>query len=108
VYKKDRQEQRDVRIMIHISELRGKTVMSNDGQMLGIVENIIINPETGQLTKVKILPSDEVNLNAFELDQDKSIVLPFPGISSIKNVVVVKLDETTQTLLEEEDQIVEE
>ena len=94
--------------MIHISELRGKTVMSNDGQMLGIVENIIINPETGSLNKVKILPSDEVNLQAFELDEENSIVLPFESISSIKNVVVVELDETTSTILEQSSSVEEE
>ena len=86
--------------MIHISELRGKTVMSSDGQMLGIVENIIINPETGSLSKLKVLPSDEVNLQAFELDENESVILPFGSISSIKNVVVVELDETTQAILE--------
>jgi len=88
--------------MIHISELRGKTVMSTDGQMLGIVENVIIEPETGNLTKLKILPSDEININAFDLDQDKSILLPFGCITSIKNVVVVELDKATRALLEKQ------
>ena len=74
--------------------------MSSDGQMLGIVENIIINHETGSLTKLNVLPSDEVHLQAFELDENNSVILPFSSISSIKNVVVVELDETTQAILE--------
>ncbi len=87
--------------MIHISELRGKTVMSSDGQMLGIVENILVNPETGSLDKLKVLPSDEIDLDAFETDEEKAIVLPFDSITSIKNVVVAQLDEATRAILEQ-------
>ncbi|MFZ1023610.1 MAG: PRC-barrel domain-containing protein, partial [Thermoplasmata archaeon] len=35
-----------------LSELRGKTVMTNDGQILGMIENFVVDTQSGGIAHV--------------------------------------------------------
>lgn len=73
------------------TELRGKTVMTNDGQLLGTIENFIIDTKTGKLSDVLVMPAENVPSKGFKVDPEGRIVLPFQGMRSVKDVVVMNL-----------------
>ncbi|OGS66115.1 MAG: PRC-barrel domain protein [Euryarchaeota archaeon RBG_19FT_COMBO_69_17] len=73
------------------TELTGKTVMTNDGQILGTIENFIINTKTGKLSDVLVLPAENVSPRSFKTDPEGRLVLPFNGMRAVRDVVVMNL-----------------
>ncbi|TET90544.1 MAG: PRC-barrel domain protein [Methanomassiliicoccales archaeon] len=74
------------------TELRGKTVMTNDGQILGMIENFIIDTKTGKLLDVLVIPAEEIEPRLFKVDAQGRIILPFTGLKAIKDVVVMNIE----------------
>jgi len=74
------------------TELRGKTVMTNDGQILGMIENFIIDTKTGKLHDVLVIPAEEIETRLFKTDPQGRIILPFTGMKAIKDVVVMDVE----------------
>jgi len=73
------------------TELRGKTVMTNDGQILGMIENFIVDTRSGKVIDVLVVPANEVEPRLYKTDAQGRIILPFQGMQAIKDVVVVNL-----------------
>jgi len=73
------------------TELRGKTVMTNDGQILGMIENFIVDTKLGKVLDILVVPADEVETRLYKTDALGRIILPFQGMQAIKDVVVVTL-----------------
>ena len=73
------------------TELRGKTVMTNDGQILGTIDNFIVNTKSGKLSDVLVLPAENVGGKGFKTDPEGRFILPFKGMHSVKDVVVMTL-----------------
>ena len=71
------------------SEMRGKTVMSEEGLYLGILRNSTVEERTGQLMNVLIEPSDDVDPRLYHLDDQGHLVFPFNSIKSVKDVVII-------------------
>jgi len=71
------------------SELRGKTVMSEEGLYLGVLRNSTVEEKTGQLMNVLIEPSDDVDPRLYHLDNQGHLVFPFDSIKSVKDVVII-------------------
>jgi sporulation protein YlmC with PRC-barrel domain len=71
------------------NELRGKTVMSEEGLYLGILRNSIVDEKTGELLNVLIEPSDDVDPRLYHLDKQGHLVFPFDSIRSVKDVVIL-------------------
>jgi len=74
------------------SELRGKTVMTHDGQILGMIENFIVDTKSGKLQDVLVIPAEEVEPRLFKTDAQGRIILPFTGMKAIKDVVVMDIE----------------
>ncbi len=74
------------------TELRGKTVMTNDGQILGMIENFIVDTKTGRLVDVLVIPAEEIEPRLFKTDAQGRIILPFTGMKAIKDVVVMNME----------------
>ncbi|MCJ2512360.1 MAG: PRC-barrel domain-containing protein [Candidatus Thermoplasmatota archaeon] len=74
------------------TELRGKTVMTNDGQILGMIENFIVDTKTGKLHDVLVIPAEEIETRLFKTDPQGRIILPFTGMKAIKDVVVMDVE----------------
>lgn len=70
-------------------ELRGKTVMSEEGLYLGILRNSTVEERTGQLMDILIEPSDDVDPRLYHLDKQGHLVFPFNSIKSVKDVVII-------------------
>ncbi len=73
------------------TELRGKTVMTNDGQILGTIDNFIVNTRSGKLSDVLVMPAENVAPQGFKVDPEGRFILPFKGMHSVKDVVVMTL-----------------
>ena len=71
------------------SEMRGKTVMSEEGLYLGILRNSTVDERTGKLANILIEASDDVDPRLYHLDGQGQLVFPFNSIKSVKDVVII-------------------
>ncbi|MHB8586333.1 MAG: PRC-barrel domain-containing protein [Thermoplasmatota archaeon] len=71
------------------SDLRGKTVMSDEGMMLGRLRNITTEEKTGELVQVLIEPAEDVDPRLFKRDNRGYLVFPFENVKSVRDVIVV-------------------
>jgi len=71
------------------TELRGKTVMTNDGQILGMIENFIMDTRSGKVLDVLVIPAEEIETRLYKTDPEGRLILPFQGMQAVKDVVVV-------------------
>ncbi len=74
-----------------VTELTGKTVMTNDGRILGVIENFVVDTRNGHVQDVLVTPSEDVDHRAYRLDPKGRILLPFQGMKAIRDVVVMDL-----------------
>lgn len=71
------------------NELRGKTVMSEEGLYLGVMRNSTVDSKTGQLQSILVEPSDDVDPRLYHLDNQGHLVFPFDSIKSVKDVIIL-------------------
>lgn len=71
------------------SELRGKTVMSNEGGYLGILRNVSANVATGDLVAIHVEPAEDVDARQFTQDSQGRMTFAFTSIKAVRDVVVV-------------------
>ena len=71
------------------TELRGKTVMTNDGQILGMIENFVVDTNSGELHHVLVIPAEEIETRLYKTDAQGRLVLPFQNMRAVKDVVVM-------------------
>ncbi len=71
------------------TELKGKTVMSDDGLMLGRLRNVTMNDATGELSDVLIEPSGDVDPRLFKRDDRGYLIFPFQNVQAVRDVVIV-------------------
>jgi len=71
------------------NELRGKTVMSEEGLYLGIMRNTTVDAKTGELQNLLVEPSDDIDPRLYHLDDQGQLVFPFDSIKSVKDVIII-------------------
>jgi len=71
------------------NELRGKTVMSEEGLYLGIMRNTTVDSRTGELLNLLVEPSDDIDPRLYHLDDQGRLVFPFNSIKSVKDVIII-------------------
>ena len=71
------------------NELRGKTVMSEEGLYLGVMRNSTVDSKTGQMQSILVEPSDDVDPRLYHLDNQGHLVFPFDSIKSVKDVIII-------------------
>ncbi len=72
-----------------ISELKGKTVMTNDGQILGMIENFLVDTVSGDIKNVLVVPSEDIDAKIHKTDAKGRLILPFSEMRSARDVVVM-------------------
>ena len=77
------------RMKIFATEFQGKVVMSNDGKLLGDVDNSVINTTTGDIKHLLLRPGEGIDPNEYKTDRQGRIVLPFKKVRSVKDVIVL-------------------
>ena len=71
------------------NELRGKSVMSEEGLYLGILRNSTVDEKTGELVSILVEPSEDVDARLYHLDNQGHLMFPFESIKSVKDVVII-------------------
>ena len=71
------------------NELRGKTVMSEEGLYLGILRNSTVDDKTGELINILVEPSEDVDPRLYHLDEQGHLMFPFNTIKSVKDVIII-------------------
>jgi sporulation protein YlmC with PRC-barrel domain len=71
------------------NELRGKSVMSEEGLYLGIMRNSTVDSKTGELVGILVEPSDDIDPRLYHLDNQGNLVFPFNTIKSVKDVIII-------------------
>jgi len=71
------------------SDLRGKTVMSKDGEILGTCEDFIADSRSGRLDFMLIKPAETIEPRLYKLDARGRIMLPFKTMRAVRDVIVV-------------------
>jgi sporulation protein YlmC with PRC-barrel domain len=70
------------------SSLSGKQVMSTDGQQVGRLHNITMNPDSGSLESV-IVETDRSEIFGIEQGPDGHIELPATVLESVQDHVII-------------------
>jgi len=71
------------------NDLRGKTVMTEEGLYLGILRNSTVDERTGALLNILIEPSEDVDPRLYHLDTQGHLIFPFETIKSVKDVIII-------------------
>ena len=71
------------------NELRGKSVMSEEGLYLGVMRNTTADTNTGRLIELLVEPSDDIDPRLYHLDKQGHLVFPFESIKSVKDVIII-------------------
>lgn len=75
------------------TELRGKTVMTEDGQILGVLSDFIMDTKSGKIASMLVSPSDNVEARLFKTDAEGRLILSFKTMKAVKDVIVTQLAE---------------
>ncbi len=75
------------------TELRGKTVMTEDGQILGVLSDFIMDTKTGKIASMLVSPTENVEARLFKTDAEGRLILSFKTMKAVKDVIVTQLVE---------------
>ncbi|HYM40502.1 MAG TPA: PRC-barrel domain-containing protein [Thermoplasmata archaeon] len=75
------------------TELRGKTVMTEDGQILGILTDFIMDTKSGKIVSMLVTPAEGVEPRLFKTDAEGRLILSFKTMKAVKDVIVTQLAE---------------
>ncbi len=73
------------------TELRGKTVMTEDGQILGVLADFIMDTKSGKIQSMLVTPAEGIEARLFKTDAEGRLVLSFKSMKAVKDVVVTQL-----------------
>ncbi len=73
------------------TELKGKTVMTEDGQILGILTDLIVETKTGKIQSLLVAPAEGVEPRLFKVDPEGRLILSFKSMKAVRDVIVTEL-----------------
>lgn len=74
-----------------VTELRGKTVTTEEGQILGQVDNFVVDTLTGTIQHMLVAPSRNIERHNFQTDASGRLIIPFKSMRAVKDVVMVDI-----------------
>lgn len=72
-----------------VSDLVRKEVMTSDGELVGTVENFVIDTDTGEVRTILVKTTGGVLLQGFQKDSKGRYMIPLNSMKSMKDVFVV-------------------
>jgi len=75
------------------TELRGKTVMTEDGQILGVLTDFIMDTKSGKIASMLVSPAEGIEPRLFKTDAEGRLILSFKTMKAVKDVIVTQLVE---------------
>jgi sporulation protein YlmC with PRC-barrel domain len=73
---------------VFAGSLAGKEIVTIDGTVLGEVENIVFDLETGRLLDLMVRPDSELYRRKYR-EEGKFVLIPFSSVCAIKDYIVV-------------------
>jgi sporulation protein YlmC with PRC-barrel domain len=73
------------------TELSGKTVMTEDGQVLGVLDDFLVDTKTGRIQSLVVAPAESVETRLFKTDPKGRLLLSFRSLKAVKDVIVTQL-----------------
>jgi sporulation protein YlmC with PRC-barrel domain len=73
------------------TELSGKTVMTEDGQVLGVLDDFVVDTKTGRIQSLVVAPAESVETRLFKTDPKGRLLLSFRSLKAVKDVIVTQL-----------------
>ena len=73
------------------TELRGKTVMTEDGQILGVLDDFLLETKTGRIQSLLVEPAESVETRLFKTDPRGRILLSVRSMKAVRDVIVTQL-----------------
>ncbi|MHC1631684.1 MAG: PRC-barrel domain-containing protein [Methanotrichaceae archaeon] len=73
---------------IFARNLAGKKIVTVEGTVLGELENIILDADTGRLIDLIVYPNSDLHQNRYQED-GKFIRIPFDAVCALKDYIVV-------------------
>lgn len=68
--------------------LTDKKVVDLEGEIMGVLHNVVADTETGILTELVVKPAAELDTSRFKMDNGY-LFIPFDAVTAIKDVIVV-------------------
>lgn len=78
---------------VFATELKGKTVMTEDGQILGILTDFLVDTKTGRIRSMLVSPAESVETRLFKTDPEGRLILNFRTMKAVRDVIVTQLAE---------------
>ena len=75
-------------MQIFAKNLRNKQVMSSDGMTIGILSNLVIDVNTGDIIDLVIKPDMGLDKEKYKIDDD-FVLISFDAVRAIKDYIVV-------------------
>ena len=73
------------------TELKGKTVMTEDGQILGVLADFIMDTKSGKIASMLVSPAEGIEPRLFKTDPEGRLILSFKTMKAVKDVIVTTL-----------------
>ncbi len=73
---------------VFAGDIAGKEIVNIDGTVLGVVENVVFDLQTGQLIDLVAKPDSQLRRQKYRED-GKYVLIPFGSVVAIKDYIVV-------------------
>lgn len=73
-----------------LTEISGLDAFTENGKHVGILEDVSIDPETGKVLGVALTRVEEEFLEKMEIKGSRRIIVPYGGIKSIGDIVLMR------------------
>ena len=73
------------------SDIIKKSVVTTEGEIVGTVNNLVIDTDTGEIRTVLISPKGDLDVTIFPKDPEGRYMVPLTSIKSFKDVFVIDL-----------------
>jgi sporulation protein YlmC with PRC-barrel domain len=70
------------------SALAGKEIVTIEGTVLGILEDLVFDLKTGAVIDITVKPDSQIDKSRFR-EEGRFIMVPFKAVSAIKDYIVV-------------------
>jgi sporulation protein YlmC with PRC-barrel domain len=65
--------------------------MTEDGQLLGVLEDFLLETKTGRIQSILVQPAEAVEKRLFKTDPKGRLILSFRSMKAVRDVIVTQL-----------------
>lgn len=73
------------------TELRGKAVVTDDGQIRGGLDDFLLDGITGRIESLLVQPAESVDRRHYKTDAGGRIILRFGSMRAMRDVILAEL-----------------